>query len=637
MTEIPEIPEFKQEKAPRRRVRARKTRTPETPALEKSLRTIYSGADGKMPDLTRLTVVRERRLRRVLAITAVFFVLAAAAAWAGIIVFKPFGRFQGGGIAFSFSNPAPLKAGEEAVVTIGYENRERVPLGKVAVAVNLPPELAYVRADPEPAEGRRWMLGNIAAKGSGEIKLAVLVRAPPGKEVSIGVFANYVPGNFNSEFQSVGSYRAAVEESALAISIDAPDDANQGDEVSWSVTYQNTGSQPLEKLVLRAEPSAHFKWIGAEPAPTSENALWHIDALSAGAKGTLTIRGAFTSEARGAEEFAVTGGWRADDGTLAALAEARRTINVLGGELKITRIVNGSPDPQSLNFGDTVRISLVYANQGTVPLKDVAFAMVFDPAPVQSETSIIDWDTLVDEKNGKRDGNRIRWTRRVIPGLRELAPGAEGVIDLVVGLRDKPFTLDSRDYRIALSVESTVGAIGGKKVNRTVASSPLVFPLNSDAAFAAVARYYNDDEIPVGTGPLPPKVGEATTFRIFWKVANSLHELKNLRISAALPDGVNWTNKMNVSAGEITYDPVGRNVIWTLNRMPDTVPSVTADFEVSVIPSVSQVGAVLPLLGQTTLDADDSVAQSHLTRSAPAADSSLEGDPIAEGRGTVTK
>ena len=63
-----------------------------------------------------------------------------------------------------------------------------------------------------------------------------------------------------------------------------------------------------------------------------------------------------------------------------------------------------------------------------------------------------------------------------------------------------------------------VGKIGETEVDMTIKSNEIVVDINTGMVFKAEARYFNDDNIAVGSGPLPPKVGETTKYRIFWNI-----------------------------------------------------------------------------------------------------------------------
>jgi hypothetical protein len=101
-------------------------------------------------------------------------------------------------------------------------------------------------------------------------------------------------------------------------------------------------------------------------------------------------------------------------------------------------------------------------------------------------------------------------------------------------------------------------------------------------------------------------------------VANSLHEISGLRVTAALPDGADFAANGNVDAGNLNYDASSRTVAWTLNRLPTSVKSVSADFTVSVTPTAEEAGKNVPLLGETGFTATDQDTGASLSSSAQA-------------------
>lgn len=607
------------------------------PGMEKDLREIYQSEDGKLPDFSTLERTKNKRTRNTLVVAVAFFALLAAAAWAGFFVFKPFQRFGGTGLAISISGPETLTAGREETFLVRYDNRERVPLGTVEIVLTIPATFQLASAEPPATEGNRWVLGNVAVGGNGEIALRGRVVGGLGETSGVQAFATYIPGNFNSEFQSVGSYSAPITSSVVTATGELPESAFPGDQITYTVKYQNTGDSPIPDAVVQATYPQQFLFQSSEPAASEGKALWRVGELAAGGSGSIAIKGAFSAEASGPQSFQTSIGQQMPDTPFAAYATASSSIQIIGGELRTLLLVNGSEKGQPLNFGDSMRISLVYENRGTESIKNVELALHLDAVPSVGGKTVIDWETLDDENEGKREGSVITWTKRDIAVLGNLEPGGEGTIDVGVKLRDAPFADSGSTYAIDGWIAATIGSIGARVVDRTVQTSRLAFPLNSDARLAAGARYYNDDEIPVGTGPLPPEVGDTTNVRIFWSVSNSLHELSNVIVSTVLPEGVQWTNKVFTDAGEIGYDPANRRVLWTINRMPTTVAALGANFEVAVTPAESNVGSPIALTNSITLDADDPTNQSHLTRTVPSLDTNLEGDPVASGRGVVVR
>lgn len=595
--------------------------------IDTTIKKIYTDDEGRKIDVSRIQRIGRRRPRAIIFMVIAFLALVAAVSWAGYFIFSPGGRFTGSGVKLAFASERRLVAGDTAVVKLSYENRERVPLGTFELTLTIPDGFELVEASPAATDKHRWIIGTVPAGGSGEIVLNGRISAAEGSSLTFQAFSRYIPGNFNSEFQSVGSATLTVEDAVVNLSATLPADALPGDEVAFAVTYENTDDAPIEHAGLRVTPPADF--ISANQLEAE------LGTVAPGEKKTVTIKGSFAADALGARAFAVDAG-TLKDRRLTVFTRRSDAIEVKTSELKLSVLVNGSATGTPARFGETLRIALNYENVSQSKLKNLQLALVVDAVPVKDGQTPVDFATLETETPGARRGNRITWTRRELGRLAELPGGGEGTIDLAVSLRDAPFSGTDANYRVTVSAEAVIGAVDERTVNRTVKTTPLEFPIVSDATFNAGARYYNDDEVPVGTGPLPPRVGEQTTFRIFWKITNSLHELENLTIAAPLPDGVVWTNRINVSAGQISFDAGSRRVVWTINRMPTSVHELFADFEVAVTPTNAQVGQTITLTDRATFDATDKTVAARLTIGADALDSNLTGDPVASGRGTVT-
>lgn len=156
-------------------------------------------------------------------------------------------------------------------------------------------------------------------------------------------------------------------------------------------------------------------------------------------------------------------------------------------------------------------------------------------------------------------------------------------------------------------------------------SAPLVL--------AAEARYWSAAGVQFGFGPLPPRVGETTGYRVFWTVRAGT-TLTGAAITATLPDAARWNGHETVTHGEgIVYDSGSRTIGWTIGDLAPNDNTVSASFEVTITPTASDIGNALTLLNATTARASDGTA---LTVSAPAVDTELS-DPGGKGKGKVVK
>ncbi len=605
-------------------------------SLDEELRQIYAGDDGSLPDLQAFDRGRANRLRNALIALVFFFGLLAVTAWAGFFVFQP-GAFRGEGVKVSISTPAPFQAGGAAVVKIRYVNGERVPLGSFEIAATLPEGFHMIDATPPPIDGTRWVVGTVGSGQSGEIEVRGTVDGAMGMPLAFSAYATYIPANFNSEFQSVGSFSGSVNDSVLKLALSGPDRIPAGEPATYIVRYENAGSAPLANASVEFALPADFLLESVTPARREEDKRVALPEIAPGASGEISIKGSYASEASGGRTVGATAGVSGGDLQFLTYARAEGTTDVVGGDLVLTAVTNGVTGAGRVNFGDPLRTSVTYENRGSVDLSGVEITLVYEARPVQGDASLLRFDTLQDDAHGVRKGGRITWTKREVARLVKLAPGDEGTIDVQVTLADAPFALADRAYAVDVSAEARVAAVGDLKVGRTVKSAKTTLTLNSDLRFGAMARYFNDDDLAVGTGPVPPRIGATTTYRVYWTAANTLHALNGLQLRVPLPPGVAYAERPQASAGDLRYDAASSTVIWTLNRLPDSVTAFDGAFDVRVVPAAGDLDKILPLTGQITLEATDPVAGGIIVRTADPLDTNIDGDPQVAGKGKVTR
>ena len=309
------------------------------------------------------------------------------------------------------------------------------------------------------------------------------------------------------------------------------------------------------------------------------------------------------------------------------------TTDVIKGDLVTSLILNGKSDSQPVQFGDMLRYAITYKNSGTAVLGNVSLAVTLDTTPA---SGVLDWSKLSDKAGGVQNGDALTWTKKEIPSLAQINPGDGGTIDFEIPFLAKPISgvLDG-DFEVSALVAATIDTVDGTQVGRVAKTAPVVAKAVSDAQLTAEARYFNPDDIPVGSGPLPPQVGQKTSYRVTMTITNSLHELTDLRLSAALPPNVIWTGVSTVDAGNLTFDAANDKMVWTLNRMPLMVPTLNVSFDAAITPSKDQQGTFATLIDGVIFEATDLQNGFPILLAASPLTTSLDSDPNAAGKGRV--
>lgn len=196
----------------------------------------------------------------------------------------------------------------------------------------------------------------------------------------------------------------------------------------------------------------------------------------------------------------------------------------------------------------------------------------------------------------------------------------------------------TKKYEVKSYAQFSVGAVAeGEDItppeeNR---SNTIINKINSDLELTEKVRYFSEENIPVGTGPQPPKVGETTSYKVYWVLSNSLHELEDLKVVTKLPDNINWDDKKQFSVGSLDYNSATREIVWQIGRLPLTVMTANAEFSINFTPSEADKNKIMVVLGGSTVSAIDGETKTNLTLTTKAKTTKLEDDDIASGDGTV--
>jgi len=122
--------------------------------------------------------------------------------------------------------------------------------------------------------------------------------------------------------------------------------------------------------------------------------------------------------------------------------------------------------------------------------------------------------------------------------------------------------------------------------------------------------YYTN---PFGSaGPLPPKVGNETTYALVFTVTNTTSKIDDAVLTAELPSYVRWTGFHTPSSEKIEFDAKNSRIVWRLNTIePGTGLSGKAPRQVAIsigfTPSASQIGSAPVLVKNVTLIGQDAV------------------------------
>lgn len=610
--------------------------------IDQSLNEIYQDDKGNMVDVKKLDIKKRKGLFFRLFQFVFTLALAGGVVYGAYyyLYLKPGSDVTA--VDFRFEANNEVLAGEEFSYSIYYKNESNIAIRDARIEVSYPGHFIYVSSQPAPATDKNsvWEIPLIAPKFSGKIVIKGKIIGPKGDSGIIVANLTYKPEGISTEFRKEASYTTVVKDVGVDFDFDHLPSSLVGEANDITLRFSAKEVNYLKNFRLTFEPQENIEFlpenktdetVGTTSYTIVRPGVWQINDPTIEIV-SLPIRFKFTKKSAPSQDvtlyFEELGG--AD--RYYRFYEQKLTYEVMKNDLNLTLILNGSRDNQGIEFGQDLNYSITYANKGDSDMKDVVLMAALSGG-------LADWQTFTSSPPGKQKGNVITWSKEEIPGLAEIKQGQEGTIDFKVKVVNIDSIEEGKSYEIKSYAQFSVGEIDPakdpeKEENR---SNSIISKINSNINLSEKVRYFSEDNIPVGTGPHPPKIGQTTTYKVYWQLTNSLHELNDVVASVKLPDYVNWDGKETYSVGSLQYDSASREVRWNLGRLPITVMQASAEFSISITPGDQDENKIIVLLPGSNVSATDSETGGVLTKSTKAETTMLEDDEIAGGDGIVQR
>jgi len=557
-------------------------------------------------------------------IVVIFIVIAIVAIIWGRQSFSP------AKVELSIETGSDIASGKEVILTIGYENNNRVNLNDSLLIINYPSGVF----SPEGKEihQERRDLKQISRKSQGQEIFRVRFVGEKGESKTVSAILSYQPQNINSRFEKSTDQRIEINSVLISIKIDGPENVISGQDVSYLIEYENKTNNNISNLRAKIVYSEDFKIENADPKPVEGTTnVWQINNLKAGEKKVIGLNGALQGEEGEDKILEVIIGTTENEQFLQYSRSEYSTKIAPSPLLLLVTLESIDEEDCNLNPGQHLKYIIEFRNNADVALKELILKTYL-------EDSVFDFKTLELGKVGYFDSrqNIITWGGGEIPKLDLLEPNESGSVNFMIGLKSPMPMSNYNDKNFQATVSSEIGtltvpakfAMKELKINRE-----LNCKINSRLDIKSKV-YYNEPSPGIfNTGPLPPKVNELTTYTVHWQISNGSNDLENVRINAVLPQGINWSNYYinKVSDSQVYYNERTKEVIWEIQKVPAGVGSVSSlyelIFQIGLTPSVNQVGESPVLINESSAEGKDTFTQVILDSSARSVTTTIPDDP----------
>ncbi len=513
-----------------------------------------------------------------------------------------------------------ITSGDLVTYTVKYGNDSYVDWLDVELVIEVP--LGFqVTSVPEGAElsGRTYVvaIGQLNKGESGEVELSGRLVGELSSSAKAQATLYASPENYQKvQFEKSAIVSTTFIAVPLDLALEAPSRIVPGEQMLVKISVTNTSEDAIDNSYLKLSIPAGMQAVTEDPQFTDDfsvvDSRWMLPALEP--YETVTRQAVMLVEGQSGDKriLEVSLGILNDENSF--VQQTQSVIAVLTSpELQIEQQYNGSSDSIVAAAGETVSGVITYRNVGQIALQDVVVTAqiegdAFDPETLKLTSGAYDIET-----------KKITWTAASVSQLAVLQPQAEGQLEYSFKIKEiDNFATDESSENNVVVVTANVDSPTITNTGQEASGSDRkLISIRSDMTLDITA-FYDDGRLGlVSSGPLPPEVGQETTYTVRVRVGSVLNTLGDVRATIILADGVKYTGQSVKTAGEISFNDRTGEMVWNIAQVGAGAgridPAEELYIQVAVVPAEYQRGNTIQLVNKVEASGQDIFTESNLS------------------------
>ena len=521
-----------------------------------------------------------------------------------------------------------VEAGTVLTLPIVVRNVSRTVLKEGEIVIVLPEGTVVQEGSTAISSTRR--VQRIDDLGPGEqatVELPIRLFGKEDDEQTIHVNYLYRPENLRAKFTTRVSKTIKIITVPLIISWDIPEKFSRGQAAEITVRYILESRLPFERMSIRLQYPPGFTFSSAEPPPSSDDSIWEIGRLEPQREGIITLKGIITGD-EGERK-----GFRAALGTYDPLTkdwrpfrESSKEVTIAVRPLAVHMTAPNVGSQRIISFGERVSFLVTYKNNTEVIIRDVTIRAFLDGGIVEKQSVSADNGGVADFR-----ADSLVWGPGGTPELREISPGGSGAVQFTVETKNRPVVRSEADQNLIVRARATIESVTiPSQLQGTDLRSEDTLELKVRSLVIFDGKTAHRSSTIAQSGPLPPRVGEKTTYSIIWELRNFTNDIENAEIVASLPPNVSWENVYRPEYASITYDASSGLIRMRIGRLEAgtgvLTPALSIAFQVGIIPAISDRSKVIILVKNISFSGIDTFTKEKKRLTIPDLTTELQGD-----------
>ena len=520
------------------------------------------------------------------------------------------GIFNEKNVSISIQGESEVEGNQSVKYKIIVKNNNWVSLKNAKISLNysenfIPQEANNLKIEDQ--SNSYIDVGKVRFKSQVEYEVSGKFFAPHGFMVYLNGTLSYSPSVSNNFFQTKNQFGVDVKDSPISLEVLVPQQLASGSQVEYLVDYKNNSTQTFDNIQLKVEYPDSFSFLSSNQETADANNLWNVGTLKPGQEGKITIQGILSGAGSEVKILKAYVGTQGASGTFVAYNQQYSSTKLVDPPLVIAQSIDAKSN-HPINPGETISYVINYKNQSNVGYTNAIITF-----GVNDIGSILDFSHMKSDKGGYFDAvnRKIIWRASDIPGLAIIAPGQAGTINLSIPVLNTISIKNenSKNFKVVTVAEinspDLPNSVGTSKL---VGSNTLELKLNSKVILSTTGFY--DDANISNYGPLPPKLGQETSYVIHWKILNVSNDIGQVQVSSSLPAGMKWTGKIYPENEKIEYNSRTNQIVWQAGVLKSATGILSSarevSFQIALVPQPNQVDqSEVDILNPSILTAKD--------------------------------
>lgn len=584
-------------------------------------------------DAQERVVKRHRMMKKFVKISIAFFVLAASIA--GFIWWRGSNIISGENIAIDISAPVTVSGGEPFETKFVITNGNKVSVEEATLFIEYPTGF-YSVSDKAELPRISKDLGSIVPGQSLAESVNTILYSEENISKEVTVTLEYRMAGSNATIKKTETYAVKTSSSLVNVKLQMLNEASSGQEVELVVEVNSNSKNPIDSLIVEATYPLGFSFQSAEPSPSYGDNSWKISRL-AQEKRTIRIRGIIEGQEKEEKVVKISIGAQSpkDERVIGLVYNTATESTVITKPfigLDIAVDNDHSADHAAV-LGKNVRVDVLWKSNSPTKMTDLVIE-----AKLKGEA--LNRYSVYAQGSGfyRSIDDTVVWDKTRSTELASVDPGARGTMSF--SFSPVALGIDAgriiKNPKITIEVRARAKRLSEMKTFEDIASFAMRnVKFETDLRLSVRGLYFTGAF--ENTGPIPPQAEKETTYTIAWTVRNSSNNVSGVSVKTTLPIYVKWLGAISPEGEDISYNENTSEVVWNAGRIP-IGGTRDGSFQVSFLPSLSQLNQVPRLTGDISLVATDDFTKTEVRDRKSPITTHLSSDPqFGQGQANVVK